>query len=47
MGLAADLARRMGAEHVAVGEVAAGRLVDVVGTARATMAGAPQRRGVA
>ncbi len=47
MGLAADLARRMGAEHVAVGEVAAGGLVDVVDTARAAVTTAPTRRGAA
>ena len=35
MGLAADLARRMGAEHVPLEQVAAGAIVDVVDEHRA------------
>ena len=37
LGLAADLAVRLGADHVKLGEVAAGSLVDAVRTERAAL----------
>ena len=37
LGLAVDLARRLGADHVRLGEVAAGSLVDAVRTERAAL----------